>query len=192
MLGVRLCWALWAVLRDSNFIPYALRSHWKVWNRGVMWSDYELGCPSGDCEVNRVQREQGKARGWEGTCFSNPTEHIQGRLCMRVCLPSPYSCVWLFVTLWVIARQSPLSMGFSRQEYWSGLPWPPLGALPDSGIKPASPVSPALAGGFFTTSATWETCGSRNSQIFGFMATCWGISELTLMATFFFFSPPQG
>ena len=138
MLGIRLCWALWAVLRDSNFIPYALRSHWKVWNRGVMWSDYELGCPSGDCEVNRLQREQGKARGWEGTCFSNPTEHIQGRLCMRVCLPSPYSCVWLFVTLWVIACQSPLPMGFSRQEYWSGLPWPPPGDLPDPGIETAS------------------------------------------------------
>ena len=42
-------------------------------------------------------------------------------------------------------------MGFSRQEYWSGLPFPPLGNLPDPGIKPMSPVSPALAGEFFTT-----------------------------------------
>ena len=47
-------------------------------------------------------------------------------------------------------------MGFSRQEYWSGLPFPLLGDLPDLGIEPASPVSPALAGGFFTNSATWE------------------------------------
>ena len=46
-------------------------------------------------------------------------------------------------------------MGFSRQEYWSGLPCPPPGNLPDPGIKPASLKSPALAGGFFTTSATW-------------------------------------
>ena len=49
-------------------------------------------------------------------------------------------------------------MGFSRPEYWSGLPCPPPGDLPDPGIKPTSPVAPALAGGFFffTTSVTWE------------------------------------
>ena len=45
-------------------------------------------------------------------------------------------------------------MGFSKQEYWSGLPCPPPGDLPDPGIEPTSPLSPALAGGFFTTSAT--------------------------------------
>ena len=49
-----------------------------------------------------------------------------------------------------VACQTPLSMGFSRQEYWSGLPFPPPGALPDSGIEPTSPASFALAGGFFT------------------------------------------
>ena len=60
------------------------------------------------------------------------------------------------MTLWTIARQAPLSMGFSRQEYWSRLPFPPPGDLPDPGIEPVSLMSPALAGGFFTTSATWE------------------------------------
>ena len=54
---------------------------------------------------------------------------------------------------WPLACQAPLSMEFSRQEYWSGLPLPPPGDLPHSGMEPASP---ALAGGFFTTSATWE------------------------------------
>ena len=49
------------------------------------------------------------------------------------------------------AQQAPLSLGFSRQEYWSGLPFPSPGNLPDPGIKPASLVSPALAGRFFTT-----------------------------------------
>ena len=63
------------------------------------------------------------------------------------------SCLRLFVTAWSVACQDPLSMGFSRQEYWSGLPCPPPGDLPDPGIEPASPASPALAGGFFTTSA---------------------------------------
>ena len=52
--------------------------------------------------------------------------------------------------------QAPLSMGFSRQEYCSGLPFPPPGDLPDAGIKPVSLASPELAGGFFTTSANWE------------------------------------
>ena len=54
------------------------------------------------------------------------------------------------------SHQAPLSMGFSRQEYWGGLSCPPPGDLPDPGIEPLPLMSPALAGGFFTTSATWE------------------------------------
>ena len=61
-----------------------------------------------------------------------------------------YSCSTL-CNPWTIACQAPLSVRFSRQEYWSGLPCPPSGNLPDPGIKPTFPVSPALAGGFFTT-----------------------------------------
>ena len=61
------------------------------------------------------------------------------------------SCFQLFTTLCTIARQVPLSMGFSRQEYWGGLLFPPPGDLPDSGIEPTSPTSPALAVRFFTT-----------------------------------------
>ena len=57
---------------------------------------------------------------------------------------------------WTVAHQTPLFMGFSRQEYWSGLPCPPLGNLPHPGIEPATLMSPALAGGFLTTSTTWE------------------------------------
>ena len=61
------------------------------------------------------------------------------------------SRVRLFVTPWTVVHQVSLSMGFSRQEYWSGFPFPSLGALPNPGIEPMSLVSPALAGGFFTT-----------------------------------------
>ena len=57
------------------------------------------------------------------------------------------------------ASQAPLSMEFSSQEYWSELSCPPPGDLPDPGIEPVSLKSPALAGGFFTTSATWEAQG---------------------------------
>ena len=67
---------------------------------------------------------------------------------------SCFSCIRLLATLWTVVCQAPLSMGFSRQEYWSGLPFPSPGDLPDPGIEPASPVSPALAGGFFAASST--------------------------------------
>ena len=64
------------------------------------------------------------------------------------------NCVWLFVAPWTVAHQAPRSMGFSRQEYWSGLPFPTSGDLPNSRIEPGSP---ALAGGFLTTPCTiWE------------------------------------
>ena len=65
------------------------------------------------------------------------------------------------MTLWNEAHQPPLSMGFFRQECWSGLPCPPPGDLSNAGIKPTSLISPALAGRFFTSSATWETTNLR-------------------------------
>ena len=65
-----------------------------------------------------------------------------------------FSHVQLFVTPWTTACQAPLSMEFSKQDYWSGLPHPLSGDLPDPGIKPESLVSPTLADEFFTTSAT--------------------------------------
>ena len=55
-----------------------------------------------------------------------------------------------FGTPWTVPCQTPLSVGFSRQEYWSGLPFPTLGDLPNPRIEPVSSVSPALAGKFFT------------------------------------------
>ena len=69
---------------------------------------------------------------------------------------SRFSPFQLFAILWTIAHQAPLSMGFSRQEYWSRLPCPPPGHLPHPGIEPTSLTSPLLAGLFFTTSATCE------------------------------------
>ena len=78
----------------------------------------------------------------------------------HACL-SCFSHAQFFATLWIIAYQAPLSMGFSRQEYWSELPCPPPRDLPDPGVELASLMSPALAGGFFTTSATWEAPGGR-------------------------------
>ena len=85
-------------------------------------------------------------------------------LCVCVCV---CVCVWArtlscishvpLFTPWTVAHQAhPLSMGFSTQEFWSGLPCPPPGDLPNPGIEPTSLMSPALTGGFFNTSSTWE------------------------------------
>ena len=76
--------------------------------------------------------------------------HLLARACMLSC----FSCVQLSAAPWTTARQAPLSMGFSRQESWSGLLLPPPGDLLDPGVKPATLMSPALEGTFFTTSAT--------------------------------------
>ena len=75
---------------------------------------------------------------------------------MHACMLSRFNRVQLCVTLWTAGHQALMSKGFSRQEYWSGLPWLSPGDLPDPGIKPESLMSPALASVFFTSSATWE------------------------------------
>jgi len=90
---------------------------------------------------------------------------------------NPYSCVRLFAT---VACQSPLSRGFSRQEYWRGLPCPPPGDLPDPGIELTSLMSPALAGGFFTASATGKPLGGR------------GMLLLNILSYAFYFNSTKG
>ena len=91
------------------------------------------------------------------------------RVCVCVCVHAHVCICTRGVTsvvfdslqpLWTVAHQAPVSLGFSRQGYWSGLPCPPPGDLPDPGIEPESHTS-ALAGGFLTTSITSEApCGS--------------------------------
>ena len=87
-------------------------------------------------------------------------------VCVCVCVLSHLSHVQLFVTPWTAAHQPPLSMGFSRQEYWSRLPCPPLGDLPNPGIEFMSLISPALADRFFTIYVTWEAHIWRILDIF--------------------------
>ena len=85
-------------------------------------------------------------------------DYILQVLCQRhrvaVSMLGRFSHIRLFAIPWIVARQVLLSMGFSRQEHWGGLPCSPPGDLPDPGIEPVSLTSPALAGEFFTTSAT--------------------------------------
>ena len=72
--------------------------------------------------------------------------------------------IQIFASPWTVAHQAPLSMGFSRQEYWSGLSCSPPGALPDPGIEPASPKSPALAGRLFTTEPPGKPQSKTNKE----------------------------
>ena len=88
------------------------------------------------------------------------------------CVLSRFSRVWLLGTLWAAAHQAPLSMGFFRQEYWSGLPCPPPGDLPDSGIEPPSHIS-CTGRWFFTTGATWEAQSESCVHLF----TTWAILQ---------------
>ena len=105
-------------------------------------------------------------------------------VCMRACLCArPLSHVQLFETPSIVSHQDPLSMQISRQEYWSGLPCLPSGDLPDPGMEPTSPASPALAGKFFTTEPPPLTCycGSRHSSTRIFLpikngATPWDVA----------------
>ena len=90
------------------------------------------------------------------------SKHITNQnsmVCARV--QSHFSCVQLCANLWTVARQAPLSMGFSRQEYWSGLPCSPSGDLPDLEIESVSLISPALSCESFSTSANWKAQAVR-------------------------------
>ena len=90
------------------------------------------------------------------SCLENPTDRGIWEVAIGAYVLSCFSPACLFATLRTIAHQASLSVGFSSQEYWSGLPCPPPGELPNPGIQPLSPASPMLAGRFFTTRVTWQ------------------------------------
>ena len=87
--------------------------------------------------------------------FSITQEYSAVCVCMCMYVLSRFSCVWLFATPWTIACQAPLSVSFSRQEYWSGWPCPPPGGLPNPEIEPLC-ILHWQAGYLFTITATWE------------------------------------
>ena len=105
---------------------------------------------NGICELDpekmwfNLRREWGRVSKFEGTARSQDAWVLS------------HFSLSNSVTLWTVACQTPLSRGFSRQEYWSRLPFPSPGNLPDQGIETVSLISPILVDGFFTTGATWE------------------------------------
>ena len=113
------------------------------------------------------------------------------QLCMST---QSLSRVWLIVTSWTVAHQAPLSMGFSRQEYWSGLPFPPPGDLPNPGLDPVSPV---LGGRFFTAEPPNLFCFELDSiwmhfniiNIFSFHSFVYKILHRNSQITYLFWYP---
>ena len=114
-----------------------------------MWK--QLKCPLTDEWVNKM---------WHMWNIIWIQQRVKSLTCATIDV-SVLSHVWFFLTLWTVARQAPLCMRFSRQEYWSGLPFPTPGDLPYLKMEPKSLISPALAGRFFMTSTTWEACYNR-------------------------------
>ena len=103
--------------------------------------------------------------------------HIKGRISMSPVscifpLLSHFSRVWLFATLWTVACWACLSMGFSRQEYWSGCHALLQGIFLTQGSNPISFMYPELAGGIFTTSATWEAHRERERYVYIYICVC--------------------
>ena len=142
------------------------------------------------CCMSRAKNIQGIFMAWKLSleCFGvKKKKKEEERQCLKsersryhhlltICVPpSSFSHVQLSETLWTVARQVPLSMGFSRQEHWCGLPYPPPGALPDPGVESASLMSAALADGFFTTSSNtmWSWVNASQTLIFPFVEYGW-------------------
>ena len=111
----------------------------------------ESGLPCCSAAAVCPQLQGDDAREWRGTPSTSPGERggcSEAALCFCCFCLVPQSCPTLLRPPWAVAHQAPLSMGFSRQECWTGLPFPPPGDLLYPGIELASP---ALAGGFFTS-----------------------------------------
>ena len=116
------------------------------WHHRVSGREFEQTPRDGEGQGSPVCCSSWRHKNSDTTQQLNNSNKLDTQLC--VCA---LNHVQLFAIAGAVAHQAPLSMEFSRQEYWSGWPFPPPVDLPDPGIKSVSLVSPALAGGFFTT-----------------------------------------
>ena len=136
---------LYAKMKQKVFKKAELTKQKTQWNKTKISQNYPIR------GAKRMQRNKGNLQ--ELWMPLGETRYPR-------CLLSP---VWLFATPWTVAGQAPLSMGFSRPEYWNGLPCPSPCDLPDPGIESMPLTFPELAGGFFTTTTTWKgQCSGSN------------------------------
>ena len=129
-------------LRSAGIHPWALQKRKHLWVKPltVLLREHQL----------TASPQTPLPKRWVSPCAADSPRGAHTSR-PRVCVLSHFSHVLPFVTPWTIACQVPLSMGFSRQEYWCGLPCRPWRDFPYLGIELGSLTSPALAGGFFTT-----------------------------------------
>ena len=154
------CVLLLLIQPQSELGPHSLQGTWTSswiclqWCSWPPWGSWQWGrgvALRGTSRWRRPSRGNAVHLRWPCTAPGGRVELGTWSWCglyliisLPVCMPSHFSRVQLFATPWTVAHQSPLSMGFCRQEYWSGLPCPPPGGLLCPGIKPASLMSPAL------------------------------------------------
>ena len=180
---------LWSFLLPAYGEPYKkVRTKqksgstlWYVWGKFLWdnWSHYDrstwvLSCFAATAAKSLQSCPTVRPQRWQPTRLPHPWDSPgknTGVGCHCLLQLSCFSCVQLFVALWTLACQVPLSMGFFRQDYWGGLPWLLPGDLPNPGIKLTPLTSPALAVRFFTTSATWEALIIDLDHIF-FLSSC--------------------
>ena len=136
-------------IQESQVLKNCGGSQWSLWACAVDMETTHCVCDTK--EYSEVKWNTGRRQSWNSV--GSIMKSLTCTYLACACMLSHFSHVWLFATLWT----TPLSMGFSRQEYWSGLPCPSPGIFPTQVLNPSSLMSPALAGGFFTSSATWET-----------------------------------
>ena len=111
--------------------------------------------------------EKPQSKPWNISKILRGTEVGKESMQSRKHVLSRFNRVQLSEMPWTVAHQAPLSMGFSRQEYWSGLPFPSPGDLPDPGIKPESPTAPALQADSLLLSHRGSRTGGRNGKLSG-------------------------
>ena len=159
--------------KNNYSIVSEARDNTEVWNK--YWNYFFFTCYSQSCQLYQELCSPWDTDNWQMSIILNNTYNPKSTytsleycsyvdtkpllvyhtqiwfMTMGQFLECVLSHVWLFTTLWTITHQAPLSVGFPRQEYWSGLPFPTPGDLPDPEIETVSLASPALAGEFFTS-----------------------------------------
>ena len=157
-------WWTWTRTIEDICLPIYGYLHTFLWSPGVSKLAWPSSVPRGQWLGLKGRTESNDPIvSWVRFCSSlspmPPPSLSTGSVTLfsyTVKVKKSLSHVRLFATPWTVARQPPLSMGFSRQEYWSGLLFPYPGDLPNPGVEPTSLMFPALAGGFFITCTTWE------------------------------------
>ena len=143
----------WGLCADNQVIFPQGKSLWKHPVYLDFWHSEEQLSPFVYQNTNHQAQSltKGTLKRWFFCCCFLGVSYLLGKKAWVVVCVCVLSRILFFATPWIVARQAPLSTGLSRQEYWSGLSFPPLRNLADLEMEPASPAAPALEGGFFTT-----------------------------------------